>query len=124
MWSAQRCPILALAPVAELAAGYTLNLDDGAVRDLLGGSPAEVPERYVAAEPHRVATIIHGIRDEQVPIELSRSYAARTRSRLVELPDVEHFGLIDPLSPAWPTVVAEVRVLIRGGRADRYPDSL
>jgi hypothetical protein len=27
-------------------------------------------------------------------------------ARLVELPGVEHFALIDPLSPAWPAVLA------------------
>jgi hypothetical protein len=43
----------------------------------------------------------------QVPVGLSRAYAQRAgdRVRLVELPGVEHFALIDPLSAAWPTVV-------------------
>jgi hypothetical protein len=48
--------------------------------------------------------------DEQVPVTLSRSYvtvarAAGCPARLIELPECEHFGVIDPESPAWPTVI-------------------
>jgi hypothetical protein len=41
-----------------------------------------------------------------VPVGLSRKLPV---DEYVELPDVEHFGLIDPLSSAWPTVLAAVR---------------
>ncbi len=105
-------PVLALAPVTDLPRAYELDLDGGAVRDFLGGSPAGLPDVYAAAEPSRPATLIHGTLDEQVPVELSRAYAARTGSRLVELPDTEHFGLIDPLSAAWPSVLSELRALL------------
>ena len=60
--------------------------------------------------------LIHGLDDEIVPVELSRRYALYARSagarvRLLELPGVEHFGPIDPLSPAWPAVLAVIRDL-------------
>jgi acetyl esterase/lipase len=113
LWAATRLPVrgvLALAPVADLAEAYRLGLDGDAVASLLGGGPEGLPQRYAEAEPAPPAVptiVLHGRRDAQVPIQLSRGYAARagTAVRLVELPDAEHFGLIDPLSPAWSTVV-------------------
>jgi Dipeptidyl aminopeptidases/acylaminoacyl-peptidases len=108
--------VVALAPVADLAEAYRRDLDGGAVAALLGGGPDDVPERYAAADPARrtppgvPVRIVHGRLDRQVPVEMSVGYAARARRsgadvRLVELPDCEHFGVIDPLSPAWATVL-------------------
>jgi pimeloyl-ACP methyl ester carboxylesterase len=109
--------VLALAPVADLGRGYDLGLDGGAVDRLLGGGPGEVPERYAAVDPARLlplpvpVVVVHGTLDDRVPVGIGRDYVAADRqaggrARLVELPDVEHFGLIDPLSPAWPAVLA------------------
>ncbi|WP_320068395.1 alpha/beta hydrolase [Micromonospora sp. RTGN7] len=118
--------VLALAPVADLAEAYRLDLDSGAVAALLGGGPAEHPERYAAADPAarvpiRVPVVVmHGALDRQVPVALSRSYVATARAagspvRLIELAKCEHFGLIDPESAAWP----EVRRGLRSLRIDR-----
>ncbi|WP_446217526.1 alpha/beta hydrolase family protein [Micromonospora sp. IBHARD004] len=114
--------VLALAPVADLAEAYRLDLDAGAVAALLGGGPADVPDRYAAADPSalvpiRVRTVvIHGGQDRQVPVRMSRSWAAAARAAgspttLVELPECEHFGLIAPGSAAWPRVVDALRSL-------------
>ncbi|MBO4208036.1 alpha/beta hydrolase family protein [Micromonospora echinofusca] len=114
--------VLALAPVADLAEAYRLDLDGGAVAALLGGGPAEVPDRYAVADPYSSVpnstrtVIVHGVRDEQVPIMLSRAYvtanrAAGAETTLIELPDCEHFGLIDPTSMAWPTVTKALESL-------------
>lgn len=104
--------VVALAPVADLREAYDRGLGEGAVAALMGGSPAELSEEYAAADaavllPGRVpVTVVHGALDDRVPVEMSR----RLRGvEYVELPDVEHFGLIDPLSPAWPTVRDAVR---------------
>ena len=118
LWYAARAPgrvraVLALAPVADLALAYRLGLGDGAVGALLGGGPDEVPDRYAAADPARhgplpvPAVLVHGTEDDRVPVTVSRSYAAVAGPavRLVELPGIEHFGLIDPLSPAWAEVL-------------------
>jgi acetyl esterase/lipase len=126
LWAATRVPtagVLALAPVADLTAAYRLGLDGDAVAALLGGAPERVPERYAATDPARLepppvpTVLVHGTRDAQVPVELSRVYARRAgdRVRLVELAGVEHFGLIDPLGAAWPTVVDALATL--GARA-------
>lgn len=127
LWYAATAPdrvagVLALAPVADLAEAYRLDLDRGAVAALLGGGPAEVPERYAAADPGRLpppavpVVVVHGALDRQVPPELSRGYVARARAaaveiRLVELPDCEHFGLIDPQSSAWLAVTTALHSL-------------
>ncbi|WP_422750908.1 alpha/beta hydrolase family protein [Micromonospora sp. WMMD1219] len=114
--------VLALAPVADLAQAYRLDLDEGAVAALLGGGPEEVPDRYAAADPSVLVPIqtrtvvIHGDQDMQVPIAISRSWiaadqAAGGSATLVELPECEHFGLIAPGSTAWPRVAEALRSL-------------
>ncbi|MFE9203930.1 alpha/beta hydrolase family protein [Micromonospora sp. NPDC007230] len=114
--------VLALAPVADLAEAYRLDLDGGAVAALLGGGPADVPDRYAAADPSalvpiRARTVVmHGTLDRQVPVGISRAWvaaarAANTPATLVELAECEHFGLIDPESAAWPQVVDRLRSL-------------
>ncbi len=113
-------PVVALAPVADLERAYVDDLDGGAVAALLGGSPADVPERYAAADPAVLlrdrtidVTVLHGTEDLQVPVAHSRGLAGVD---LVELPGVEHFALIDPLSTAWPHVLGAVG---RSGGAGR-----
>lgn len=99
--------IVALAPVSDLAAAAQLRLGDDAVVELLGGTPRSQPARYTDADPLRLlpgdvpVTLIHGIRDDQVPVSLSRAVAStHPEIDYIELPDVEHFALIDPLSAA------------------------
>ncbi|MEU8295769.1 alpha/beta hydrolase [Micromonospora sp. NPDC048909] len=108
--------VLALAPVADLGEAYRRDLDSGAVVALLGGGPAEFPERYAIADPRSLvpmqtrSVVVHGALDRQVPVAMSRSFVADARAvgtdiTLVELPECEHFGLIDPESAAWPVIV-------------------
>ncbi|MEU9505495.1 alpha/beta hydrolase [Micromonospora sp. NPDC048170] len=112
--------VLALAPVSDLAEAYRLDLDAGAVAALLGGGPAEFPDRYAAADPRSLVpvptrtVVVHGALDQQVPIAMSREFVAAGRAaggdiRLVELPECEHYGLIDPESEVWPHVTAAFR---------------
>lgn len=119
LWAATRpAPspraVVSLAGCADLVMCSELGLDEGATDLLLGGTPKQVPDRYASADPARLpkptapVTLLHGTADDRVPIEVSRSYAARTGAALRELPEVGHFALIDPLSPAWPHVLAAV----------------
>jgi hypothetical protein len=56
--------------------------------------------------PGRVEVrVIHGDRDAQVPVEMSRGL---TGVAYTELAGMEHFGLIDPLSDAWPHVLEAI----------------
>lgn len=106
--------VVALAAISVLA--QAADLGDGAVADLLGGDPAEVPDRLGQADPAVLpptgipVTLLHGADDDRVPVAQSRSYASAAWgvgdiAELRELPGCEHFGLIDPLSPAWPAVL-------------------
>jgi acetyl esterase/lipase len=116
LWAATRpAPgvraVVSLAGCADLVMCARLGLDDGATDLLLGGSPDQVPERYASADPARLpapgvpVTMLHGTADDRVPVEVSRSYAARRDADLRELPGVGHFALIDPLSEVWPRVL-------------------
>ncbi|HEX6499969.1 MAG TPA: alpha/beta hydrolase [Micromonosporaceae bacterium] len=125
LWAAHRAAhsdspprgVLALAPVASLAEAYRRHLDDDAVVGLLGGDPSRVPDRYRQADPAALvplgvpAVVLHGTEDVQVPLAVSERYVDAARSagdpvQLTVLPGVEHFGLIDPRSSAWPAVLA------------------
>lgn len=117
--------VAALAPVSDLVACHRQRLGGGAAADLLGGGPEQHPQRYAVADPARLiplgvsVRIVHGITDDRVPCEMSRSYAARAHSAgddafLEELPGCGHFEVIDPRSAAWPTVLAAIHALAVG----------
>ena len=108
---------VALAGVCDLRLGHRLRLGGGAVARLLGGPPEAVPDRYAAASPAELVplrvpqALVHGTADVAVPVAVSRAYRAAAAAAgdavdLAELDGVDHFGLIDPESPAWPTVEA------------------
>lgn len=97
--------VLALAPVTDVVAAYEDDLDGGAALALLGGSPQEHPDRYAEAtpgDPGVPTVLIHGDADAQVPVAQSRGFG---HGRLIELPGVEHFALIDPESGVWSVVL-------------------
>ena len=111
--------VVPLAGVVDLSLAHELGLGGHAARSLLGGPPGRRPDRWAAADPARLlpsgvrTVLVHGTADRVVPVEVSRSYVAAARAAgdvpvLHELPDVEHYALIDPLSPAWPAVLAAV----------------
>lgn len=104
--------VVPLAPVADLKRAWELKLSSNVVGDFLGGSPAEAPDRYRAASPIEMVPmgvrqrVLHGARDEVVPIEISRAYVAAARksgddATLTEPLEAGHFELIDPRTAAW-----------------------
>ncbi|MET3961646.1 acetyl esterase/lipase [Marmoricola sp. OAE513] len=102
---------VALAPVCDLALAQTLGLGDGAVDELLDGTPltAADPQTLHAGQPPGTVVILHGDRDHLVPIELGRSFATRHAwVELVELPGVGHFEFLDPRDPVWKTLASAV----------------
>lgn len=120
-WSltGQEDPVVALAPVADLARAHAEDLDDGAVSALLGGSPREQPQRYAATDTARLlaeraprprVVVLHGTADQQVPYEMSRDLVG---VELVTLEGADHFALIDPASAQWDAVLLAVRRLTR-----------
>jgi acetyl esterase/lipase len=108
--------VLALAPAADLALSHERSLGDGAAHAFLGADPRARPDvdPKVLPTPKAAVTIVHGVRDDIVPLEVSQSYVeVHPETRLIELPDAGHFAVIDPLSHAWATVVAELTRLSR-----------
>lgn len=98
--------VVAQAPVCDLAAAGE------PAHELMGGSPAEVPERYAAADPMRLlplgvpTLLVHGAGDETVPVKRSRRFAAAAAAagdpvELVEPEPGGHHVHVDPRSEAW-----------------------
>ena len=110
---------VALAGVLDLQRASVLNLSEGAVRDLLGGAPDRVPERYAAASPSELSPLTvphllaHGAEDPIVPLEMSETLHAvgLDRSTLLTFPGIGHFELIDPRSEIWPELLAAILAL-------------
>jgi acetyl esterase/lipase len=98
-----------LAAITDLARAFELNVGKGSVNEFLGGSPTQYPDRYATASPIELLPIgvgqliIHGVNDEELPIDLSRSYAAAAQAsgdhvEFVELSDEGHMDFLDPNS--------------------------
>lgn len=109
------CPrsVLAIAPVADLARAYAEELGGGAVRALFNGPPpndGDPAARLRAGEaPDCALVIVHGELDQEVPAAHTAALGADVDAVDVRLlPDVEHYGLIDPLSSAWSAVRDEL----------------
>jgi dipeptidyl aminopeptidase/acylaminoacyl peptidase len=113
---------LSLAGVVDLHRAWELHLSNDAVVEFLGGTPEKVPEHYHEASPievampHTVQRLIHGEKDDIVPLEIARHYRDIKKKRgenveLIEVPDADHFDVIDPQSKAW-TVVQKTVITI------------
>lgn len=120
-------PVVALAAavsqsgVSDLVAAADGRVGGRAVPDLLGGTPAAVPDRYatcspVALVPVGVPTLcVHGRRDDIVPIDQSERWVAAATdagdsAELVPF-DGGHFEVLDPTHQSWQVVVERLDVL-------------
>jgi len=114
--------VVVLAGVSGLADCSEQGLGDGAAAALMGGGPADFPRRYRDADPAallplgRPVRLVHGSLDDVVPASMSSHYAAIGRAAgddtaATEVPGVSHVDVIDPLSPAWPHVMAAFEAL-------------
>jgi acetyl esterase/lipase len=115
--------VVVLAGVVDLVRAHELRLSNDIVTEFLGGTPAQVPERYRLGSPAALAPIgvrqilIHGTEDEPVPASISTAYHAHAAAlgddvRLISLPGAGHFELIDPLAKEWPQVVQALASLL------------
>jgi len=145
MWAAARSRVprgsalymvnpLAVRGVVDLAGpldlttnveGYEGLCRDRVITNLMGGTPASVPERYAQASPMKLVplgvpqVVVLGEHEEYVPLPLARSYvqaAERTgdRVRLIVIPGVGHFEIASPRTAIWPKVESAIRSLIDG----------
>jgi acetyl esterase/lipase len=115
--------VVGLAAVSDLAACHERDLGSGAAALLMGGGPDRYPGRYALVDPARLLPVgvpvrlVHGDLDDVVPCAMSLDYADRAARANGDvacdaLPGRGHFDVIDPLSGAWPRVLAAFCALI------------
>ncbi len=113
---------VSLAGALDLLLGESENMGDGAVTGFLGGSSADHPERYAAAdpiqriEPSLPIRIVHGTGDDVVPLNQSQSYveaavAAGQDARLTTV-DGDHMVVIDPGHPAFAALLGALDEIV------------
>lgn len=123
VWAATReAPGVALTGAVAQAGALDLDelsrlgTSDGVVDQLLGGTPEEVPHRYAEASPRRRLPIgaplllVHGERDDDVPVHISRAFADAARAagdgcELVVIDDESHYEHLEPGSRCWGAVI-------------------
>jgi acetyl esterase/lipase len=114
---------VALAGVCDLHAAAAARLGGDAVAEFLGGTPQQAPGAYLWADPlgrlpiGRRQLLVHGDRDDRVPLEQSVRYAAAARAvgdacALLVLDGADHFDVIDPRATWWPRILAAISALI------------
>jgi acetyl esterase/lipase len=113
---------MSLAGALDLRRVWELHLSNDAVVEYLGGTPEQVPDHYREASPAERTisipqAIIHGTRDDIVPIGISASYVAAKSKRgeqikFVEVSNADHFDLIDPRSKAFGAVIDAIAKLL------------
>lgn len=119
--------VINLAGRADMTVGipeYEATCNDMPVlRELLGGLPSQVPERYAqvsvpALLPLGVRQVlIWGSREDFVPERQVREFVAAARqtgddAELRIVPGAGHFETASPASAAWPVVLAAIRSLL------------
>lgn len=114
---------ISLAGVVDVRRAWELKLSNNAATEFMHGSPDTVPEHFHEGSPTEIAIpkvqqlLVHGAKDDIVPIEFSQGYV-RTKKlqgehvRLLELPDAGHFEVIDPQSSVWPQILKAIQSLV------------
>lgn len=103
--------VVSQSGVLNLAEAERLNLSNGAVSNLLGGSSEKYPKRHKFADPMSAVPLkipvyaVHGTEDDSVPVSQSETYAAAATAagapvQLLKVPG-DHFALIDPKAAAY-----------------------
>lgn len=117
--------VLGLAPAADLGYLHEQQVCGHVIDKLMGGSPAEVPERYSWGNPMQLS--LDGVRqililgqydDAWSPTGLRYFAAAKKRGdeiRTIEATASGHFEMIAPDSSTWPLVLEAARDLLGVG---------
>lgn len=112
--------VVSQSGLLNLADAEKLNLSNGAVSNLMGGSSGKYPKRHKYADPMSAVPLripvyaVHGTDDDTVPPSQSEAYAGMAKSaggpvQLLKVPG-DHFSLIDPKTPAY----RKCRELVQG----------
>jgi acetyl esterase/lipase len=104
--------VVSQAGVVDLVAAARRGVGNGAVVEVLGGTPERVPVRYALTSPMELVPIgvptllVTGDADDAVPPALSVSWAAAARAAGDDVtlhvePGEGHMGHVDPASRVW-----------------------
>lgn len=115
--------VLALAPAPDLEGLHAAGVCGNVIDKLMGGSPAELPQRYQAASPMALAPIgvaqrlvVGGLDRDWGPVGrryYDRAIAAGDRAAvLVDAPESGHFDMILPGTTSWQIVIESLRSLL------------
>jgi len=115
--------VVSLAGIPDLAEGVKCGICSKACRELLGGSPEEVPDRYRQASPAELLPLgvpqwhLIGLLDRDIPVDYLQRYVAAAEQQdevhLELIPDAGHYELIVPAAPAWSSVRRAVLTLLQ-----------
>ncbi|WP_374967898.1 alpha/beta hydrolase [Terrabacter sp. BE26] len=125
-WAAERgiAGVVSLAGVVDLGASDRLHLGSDAAREFVGtgpGTPSWTAADPMSSLPPRVPVrLVNGADDDTVPPEVADAYVLEAREAggdvtVQVVPGADHMAVIDPDHPAFDTVLAAVRALLRSG---------
>jgi acetyl esterase/lipase len=106
--------VVSLSGVLDLTRAAYAPGSSTPVLQFAGGSPKDVPDHYAVSDPTLLVPAscpvwaVHGADDQVVPLVQATSYVARARAagahaETVTVPG-DHFSLIDPHAPSFPTI--------------------
>ena len=108
--------VVSQAGVLDLVGCAEHRVGASAAPDLMGGMPADLPDRYRLADPRAAIPLpvpvmcVHARADENVPYSQSVDYVAAAgragAQAWLETVPGDHFTVIDPTAPAWRVVPA------------------
>lgn len=116
--------VVSLAGITDLAAySQQEGSCNAAVPQLMGGLPAEFPERYAQASPIQMlplqvpSRLVQGSLDPIVPVAQAEGFAQKAKAtgddaQIVLLPNAGHFDIVAPFSLAWPRVLQAVQEVL------------
>ena len=107
----------------DLSSPFAFPLGKPAVIELMGGTPAQFPDRYKAGNPGELLPLnvkqflVQGAADTIVNPQLAPRYADNVRKQgdtvsVIALPSADHFDVVDPESTAWHTIRDLVRTAV------------
>ena len=111
--------------LSENIAGYEGLCRDTVVTGLMGGTPAQVPDRYAQASARPLIplgvpqVLLMGEHEDFVPRSLAEAYARAATDagdlvRVIVIPAVGHFDIASPVATTWPRVLSVINSLLEG----------
>lgn len=117
--------VVSLAGALDLLDGEKQGLGGGTIDELLGGTPAQVPDHYRLGDPAQLVpasapvAVVRGSKDTTVPRSQATEYvaAARAGGGQVSLTELggNHFTIIDPQAASWPAISTILRRQLQAG---------